>query len=144
MHRKSRTVMLIIVMAFVCVVLPFSLFSGGKEAEAASDGPYEKVSHIDSSSGLDLYDVSVDGAVRRELRSPQIFETGRAKSGTGRGYQLSWIFALVPAAVSLCICMGSGTAPLRPRHGFPARFLCDLFILYQKDGKKRETVLLTM
>lgn len=144
MHRESRTVMLIIVMAFVCVVLPFSLFFGGGEAESSSDSPYEKISHIDSSSGPDLCGVSLDGAVRRELTSPHIFEAGRAKPGTGRGQQFSWICALVPAAVSWRICMRRRAALLRPRHCYPARFLCDLFILYQKDGKKRETVLLTM
>lgn len=140
MRRKSRTIMLIIMMAFICVTLPFSLVSGRREAK--SDVLDEKASHADSSSGCELSGVRADKAVRCELKSPRLPEVSRVRPGAGRGQQLPWICAPLPAAVF--VYLHRRTAPRRPGDCFPARFLCDLFILYQKDGKKREPALLPM
>lgn len=141
MRRKSRTIMLIIMMAFICVTLPFSLSFGRREAE--SGDPDGKTALADSFSGCELSGERADKAVRREMKSPRLPEVSRVRPGAGRGQQLPWICAPLPAAVFVYLHRRR-TAPRRPGDCFPARFLCDLFILYQKDGKKREPALLPM
>ena len=69
---------------------------------------------------------------------------GRTKHGAGRGQWLTWLCCPALAALFLCARMRKKAVLLKPDPYLPARFLCDLFILYQKDGKKREAVLLTM
>ena len=115
MHRKFRTVMLIIAMAIICVAAPSSLFLRGEASDVPPTGTHAGICHIDNSCGMSLYDVCLDDSACPAL-----------------------------AALFLCARMRKKAVLLKPDPYLPARFLCDLFILYQKDGKKREAVLLTM
>ena len=115
MHRKLRTVMLIIAMAIICVAAPSSLFLRGEASDVPPTGTHAGICHIDNT-----------------------------KHGAGRGQWLTWLCCPALAALFLCARMRKKAVLLKPDPYLPARFLCDLFILYQKDGKKREAVLLTM
>lgn len=145
MHRKFRTVMLIIAMAIICVAAPSSLFLRGEASDVPPAGTHAGICHIDSSCGMSLYDVCLDDSARHKTRGTLVSAAaGRTKHGAGRGQWLTWLCCPALAALFLCARMRKKAVLLKPDPYLPARFLCDLFILYQKDGKKREAVLLTM
>lgn len=143
MHRKFRTVMLIIAMAIICVAAPSSLFLRGEASDVPPTGTYAGICHIDSSSGSGLHDMlCMDDSARHKTGGTLVSAAaGRTKHGAGRG---QWLCCPALAALFLCARMRKKAVLLKPDPYLPARFLCDLFILYQKDGKKREAVLLTM
>lgn len=146
MHRKLRTVMLIIAMAIICVAAPSSLFLRGEASDVPPTGTHAGICHIDSSSGSGLHDMlCMDDSARHKTGGTLVSAAaGRTKHGAGRGQWLTWLCCPAMAALFLCARMRKKAVLLKPDPYLPARFLCDLFILYQKDGKKREAVLLTM
>ena len=145
MHRKLRTVMLIIAMAIICVAAPSSLFLRGEASDVPPTGTHAGICHMDNSSGMGLYDVCLDDSARHKTGGTLVSAAaGRTKHGAGRGQWLTWLCCPALAALFLCARMRKKAVLLKPDPYLPARFLCDLFILYQKDGKKREAVLLTM
>ena len=145
MHRKLRTVMLIIAMAIICVAAPSSLFLRGEASDVPPTGTHAGICNIDNSCGMSLYDVCLDYSASHKTWGTLVSTAaGRTKHGAGRGQWLTWLCCTALAALFLCARMRKKAVLLKPDPYLPARFLCDLFILYQKDGKKREAVLLTM